>query len=272
MEVDTMPRRTALVILLAVLSVGLSSAWAFVVTDPATTAKNAVTAVLKSRVLDTLTEQRRRFYRMARRLSVSTNLDKYLVDDVPRWRAYRFQDVHLYANPYSEALNYGDPEGTAYAAVTRKRALAGPEVAELAGVHAAARSAILAELATLDLADSTNIAWTDQNGQLRANGKSQMRVIDALERDVLDPSPTQSATAILDKISAATLIGIRQKQSRLHFLTGIVEHLLVDNKRARDTEAAVLNMQLGRLRGSGDEGSKAFLAGVGNDLRTWRQP
>lgn len=266
--------RAVIAILVAVPTIGLSSAWAFVVTDPVTTARNAVTAVLKSRMVETLTEQHRHLRRMARRLSVFTNLDRYLVVDVPRWRVYRFQNIHLYANPYSEALNYGDPDGVAYDSVTRRRSVTGSELTGLLNeLPPSARKAVEAELATLDLADSTNITWTNQNGQLRTNSKKQMRTIDALERDVLDPSSTQSATAVLDKISAAVLIEAGQKQSRLQFLTGIVEQLLVENKRARDTEAALLNMQLRRLQAADDEeGGGSLLTGAAHDLRTWRQP
>jgi hypothetical protein len=77
---------------------------------------------------------------------------------------------------------------------------------------------------------------------------------------------------VLDKISGAVLIGTRQKQARLQFLTAIVEQLLIDNKRARDTEAAALNMQLQRLRAGDDEGAAGLLTGAANDLRSWRQP
>lgn len=264
-----MTRRALAVVMLVVVFSGLSSAWAFVVTDPATTARNAVTAVLKTRLIDTLTEQGRRFRRMARRLSVFTSLDKYAVPDVPRWRVYRYQDVHRYANPYSEALNYGDSEGVAYAEVARARAPIGPE---LAGLPPSAAAAIAAQLATLDLADSSIITGTDQNGRLRPQGKREMRAIDALELDVVDPSPAQSATSVLDKISAAVLIETRQKQSRLQFLTALVEQLIVDNKRARDTETAGMNMQLGRLRAREEQRAGRLLAGARTDLRTWRQP
>ena len=52
-----------------------------------------------------------------------------------------------------------------------------------------------------------------------------------------------------------------------------VEQLVVDNKRARDTEAALLNMQMRRLLGTdwGEDGG-GMLSGASNDLRTWRQP
>ena len=268
-------RRVALVLLItAVITESWSSAFALVVIDPLTIARNAVTAALKSEIVEVLMEQQRRFRRMARRLSVFTDLGKYAVDDVPRWRVYRYQDSNLYANPYVEALNYGDPEGSAFDEVSRRRLSIERELARLRGESPAAAAAIAAQLATLDLADSTIITGTHLNGRLRPHGKTEMRAIDALEADVIDPSGAQSATAVLDKISAAALIGARQKQSRLQFLIALVEQLAVENKRSRDTEAAAMNMQLGRLRLTADwgEGGGGFLTGSGNALRTWRQP
>ena len=50
-----------------------------------------------------------------------------------------------------------------------------------------------------------------------------------------------------------------------------MEQLLIDNKRSRDTETAVMNMQLNRLR-DGRAANTALLAGAGDDLRTWKQP
>jgi hypothetical protein len=72
---------------------------------------------------------------------------------------------------------------------------------------------------------------------------------------------------VLDKISGAVLIGARQRQARIQLLTGVVEQLLVDNKRARDTEAAAMNMQLVTWRDARRErGVRA--AGSGDALRT----
>lgn len=267
-------RLVVVLVLMAVLGGSFSSAWAFVITDPATTAQNVITAVLKSQLVETLTEQGRRIRRMARRLSAFADLNRYAVADTPRWRVYRYQDTTLYATPYNEALNFGDAEGAAYADIARTRASLEAELSELRRRSPEAADAIAAQLATLDLADSTIITGTDQNGRLRPQGKREMRAIDALERDVTDPSLTQSTTAVLDKISAAVLIEARQKQSRLQFLTAMLEQLAVDNKRARDTEAAAINMQLWRLRAAADcgEGCYGLLTGAGNDLRRWRQP
>ena len=131
--------------------------------------------------------------------------------------------------------------------------------------------AIVAELATLDAADSSIIAGTDQTGLLRYNGRKELAAIEALQDDALDPSLDQSATAVVDKISGAALIRAQQQQARMQFLAGIVEQLLIDNKRARDTEAATMNMQLERLRW-GSAANRSLLAGCTDDLRAWRQP
>jgi hypothetical protein len=52
---------------------------------------------------------------------------------------------------------------------------------------------------------------------------------------------------------------------------GVVEQLLVEGKRARDTEAAAMNMQLTAWRDRAAV-NVAFVAGSGDALRVWRQP
>ena len=265
--------RVALAVV-AVGFVGVTVARAqIVVTDPATTLKNIAIAALKNEVVDVLTNQATRLRKMAKRLSLATNLDKYSLTDPPAWRIHWFIEdgTFLYANPYTAALNYGDGTGQSFEEVSRERVAPGAELSEFSGEEdTAALDAIKSELATLDIADSTIIAGTDQTGQLRYNGRKEQAAIDALDADVIDPSPSQSATAVLDKISGASLIRARQQQARLQFLTGIVEQLLVDNKRSRDTETAVMNMQLLRLR-DGRAANSSLIAGAGDDLRRWRQ-
>ena len=88
---------------------------------------------------------------------------------------------------------------------------------------------------------------------------------------VIDPSDEQSATAVLDKISGAVLIGARQRQARSQLLAAFVEQLLVDSKRDRDADAAAMNMQIVTWRDR-RAANEAFVAGTGDALRTWRQP
>src|SRR5437773_11991049 len=109
-----------------VAGLGVADGFVLVVTDPATTIKNIVTAALKSQILDAVIQEARQVRRMARRLSVFTDLAKYSVREPTRWRSYRYQDQNLYVNPYVEALNFGDPDGAAYEAVSRTRSGVGP--------------------------------------------------------------------------------------------------------------------------------------------------
>src|SRR5260370_2368911 len=189
-----------IIIAVAIVAVSVSFAGAqIVVTDPGTTIKNAAIALLKNDVVDVLTNQATRLRKMAKRLSLATNLDKYSLGDPPAWRIHWFVDdgTFLYANPYNAALNYGDGTGRSFEEVSHERVAPGPELAGLAGEDTAALDAIASELATLDLADSTIVAGTHHTGQLRYNGRREQTAIDALDADVVDPSPSQSATAIL---------------------------------------------------------------------------
>lgn len=240
------------------------------VTDPAVTLRNSVTAAIKEHVLNTQRDQHSQLRRMAQRLSLFTNLAKYRLPDPPLWRIHDFEnpDVFLFARAYHAALNYGDAAGAAYGQVTDRVTSA---QAILGALTPAARRAIAADLATIDVADASAIAAIHSSGQLRFNGRRELRAIEALDAHVTDPSNEQSATAVLDKISGAVLIGSRQRQARTQLLAGVVEQLLVDSKRARDTEASAMNTQITTLR-HGRQADAAFISGSGDALRTWRQP
>lgn len=255
---------------LILCGVGLGSAWAQIaVTDPATTGRNAITAALKNQILDTARRQQDRLAAMARRLTATT-LARYRLPERTTWRAYEDAQALLYADSYRMALAHGDPSGTAYSYVARSR-LQSRET--LAGLSPFAREVMASAFATLDVADSTMITGTHLAGVLRWDASAEFAAIDGFEADVADPSELQSTTAVIDKLSGAALIEARQKQDRLQYLTAITEQLVLDNKRARDTESALLNMQLHRLRSmDSSEDGHGMLTGVASDLRTWRQP
>jgi hypothetical protein len=237
-----------------------------VVFDVATTTRNALTAALAESEYLVQRDQHDQIREMAKRLSTLTDLQKYVLADVPRWRTHGGD--FAFAPPYLEALIFGDPNGNAYRALTQ--ALERSDRVDR--LPPAARRSVASRLATIDAADAAAIAATNYTGQLRLIGrKNELPAINVLETDVINPSSDQSTSAVLDKISGAALIGARQRQARIQLLTGVVEQLLVDSKRTRDTEAASLNMQMGtwRDRKAADE---AFVAGSGDALRTWRQP
>ena len=238
-----------------------------VVNDPAVTARNAITATVKEYLLNVQREQHSKLRRMATRLSMHTNLDKYALPDPPRWRTHGGD--YLFAGPYNDALIFGDAGGAAYVELTHRLLSAAQGLSRL---PAGARRSLLARLATIELTDAAAIAATHDSGQLRLNGRRrELQAIDALETHVIDPSNEQSATAVLDKVSGAVLIGARQRQARSQLLAGIVEQLLVEGKRARDSEAAAMNMRLVTWR-DGRAANEAFVAGTADALSTWRQP
>src|SRR5438105_7321251 len=246
--------------------VGLASAAAQIaVTDPATTGRKAEIAALKDRVVDIVRAQHDRLQRMAHRLSGTTNMRRYATPEPPTWDAGAAMPELTFGEAYALALRSGDATGTAYAEVTRSRL----QLQEaLAGLDPAIRIVLEPALATLDAADSANMIATHQAGVLRAHGQSEQSAIDALESAVIDPSDAQSATAVLDKISAGSLLEAQQKHLRLQYLTAVVEQLVIDNKRARDTEAAVLNMRLRQLQATATAEEGSWIAGAADDLRT----
>jgi hypothetical protein len=235
--------------------------------DPAVTARNTATASVKEFLLNTEREQHSQLRRMAQRLSALTNLGKFVVQDPPRWR--RHGSEFLFAQAYNNALTLGDPAGAALLAVSHPVGDAGELLARLTPL---ARRVMTSRLATVNLADAAAIGATNDTGMLRFNGRrNEMLAIDTLETHVVDPANEQSATAVLDKLSGAILIAARQRQARVQLLADVVEQLLIDTKRARDSDVAAMNMQLVNWR-DGRTANEAFVAGIGDALRTWRQP
>jgi hypothetical protein len=261
-------RRVLVACVLVLLTASVGSAQ-FVVNDPAVTFRNTITAVLNAYLVATQRNQRLQLLRMAQRLSLVTGLNKYRLLDVPEWR------IHLLPYPaytplttsLESALTYGDPSGFAWGASTDPLAA---DAASLARLSPGARQAVLPRLATVDLTDATGMAAMNDTGQLRFNGRRELAAINALETDVLNPSPDHSTTAVLDKLSGASLVGARQRQTRLQLLAGILEQLLIDSKRTRDSESTTLNMQTRQWQ-TGSAANDAFVAGTGDALRTWRQ-
>jgi hypothetical protein len=262
-------RRIAL-ILLGVTVLSSTGHAQIVVHDTSVTIRNAITAALKESLLDLQMSQHSQLRRMAQRLSMFTQLGKYSAPDAPRWRRHPGVDdegEEMFSSLLQSALDFGDAEGAGYSRVIQS-VIADPVA--MAAIPASARSIVERQLSTIDLADAVSVATIHSSGRLRFGGRAELRAIEALDADVTDGSLDQSATAVLDKISGATLIGARQRQARGELLIGLVEQLAVDTKRERDTHAAALNMQLSQWA-HGAAAAGAF-SGTGDALRTWRQP
>src|SRR4249919_3602792 len=136
--------------------------------DPAITIRNTTTAIVKELLGNLQEQQRRQIRRMSRRLSLFTDLQKYKLPEPPRWRIHIFNDPEavLFDGDYNAALNYGDASGNAFRSVPviNPRGLFGEE--DPTGVREFA-----ARLATINVADATLIAATNDTGHVRFNGR-----------------------------------------------------------------------------------------------------
>jgi hypothetical protein len=135
-----------------------------------------------------------------------------------------------------------------------------------------ATTAVRDALVTLDLADSVLSSGADLAGRIRSLGPEESAAVRRLEQDVLEAA--DSTTAALDTLSGAALIRARQQETRGQLTTVLVETLVVETLRERQTEATTLRMRAGlaayhqQVTAGDEEGRAAWADG----LRTWRQP
>lgn len=250
--------------LVLTVACGTPASAQWVVIDPANLEQTIRIAERTLQHYDQLRRQYETISLMARRLG---SMDGYRIPAVPitghdpgRW---------TYGRPWIEALNGGDPAGAAYLRSVVPLQVPGVMPPRLT---TNARLALERAYATIEIADSIAQMGAHQVALSRGYHGRIQNAVEALERDVLNPSqPYHEMTAVLDKISAGELLARRQDMAGNQLLSHALEQLLARGKRERDTEAATINMQLTTWR-DGRAANDAFVAGSGDALRTWRQP
>jgi len=260
-------RRSFVIIALVLAADGPADAQ-WVVHDAAVTDRNAVTATVKELLVRLQQDVHDQLRKMAARLSALTDLSKYAPLDPPEWHAAAPKGLPA-SQTYALALHAGDAAEDAYNGAVMPLGDLGEG---LDGLTPSAVQALTSALATIEIADAASISGIHDLGQLRAIGRAdEQNAIDALAASVIDGSTAQSATASLEKAAGGSIIGARQRQARIRLLTHVVEQLLIDSKRARDSESSALNMQLATWR-SAESANRALVHGAGDALATWRQP
>ena len=255
--------RFAIVITLLVL-LGVRPAYAqLAVVDPANLAQAILIVQRTQRHLEELNAQYLTILRMSAGIG---RMDRYRTPpialsqhDASRWN---------FGRPWISALNSGDPNGASYLATAMP--LERPDSA--GWLTGQARRAFERQYANVEIADSVAMIGGNQVGMTRGFYDALQRGLQALEQDVLSPTASyHDLTAILDKIAAGELLGRRQDMATNQLLSHVLEQLLARSKQSRDAQAAILNMQLVTWRDA-DAVNRAFRAGAGDALRTWRQP
>jgi hypothetical protein len=254
-------------IVLGIIVVGLAGVpvhGQLAVIDPANLAQAVQIAQRAQRHYEELQAQYRTILRMSQGLG---NMEGYRIPtisathhDAGRW---------LYAQPWLQGLNSGDATGAAYwaTAVPLQRPSVVPSQ-----FTSAARRTLERQYATIELTDSIAMMGGHQVGIVRGYHGRLQGAVQGLESDVLNGLLRyHEMTAILDKVAAGELLGRRQDMASNQLLSHALEQLLARGKRARDTEATTMNMQLVTWR-DGRGASEAMVAGAADALRTWRQP
>ena len=258
-----MMRRT-LVVAVVLMALARPAVAQLVVVDPGNLSEAILIAQRTQAHLTELQNQFATILKMAQGLGT---LGRYVI---PRVGATRHDLTRwLFAQPWLQGLNAGDPSGAGYTASTVP--LERPTVVPPT-LGATARRILERQYATVEIADSVAMMGGHQIGALRGYHDQTATAVQALEDDVLSGLLRyHEMTAILDKVAAGELVGRRQDMAANQLLSHALEQLLARGKRQRDTEALAMNMQLTTWRDARAVNA-AMVAGTGLALSTWRQP
>jgi hypothetical protein len=89
---------------------------------------------------------------------------------------------------------------------------------------------------------------------------------------VTDEDREQSLAAVLDKVSAASIVELQNKQTRAALETAILEQLVVEQTVAREADVELSNMMLTKLRADADDEDRppSVVDHATDALRNWR--
>jgi len=126
--------------------------------------------------------------------------------------------------------------------------------------------------ATVELTDGANLAGMQTLGQVRGNASEVDAAIASLESDSLSSDPSMNTeTAVLNKISAAGVIGLRNAQDANKLLVAIAEQQILQAKRQRDAEAQAFNEHISFVT-NGQATMAAQASGASAAMLAWRMP
>jgi len=234
------------------------------VTDPAVLARVTL-AVLFSN--DEIREHRKTNTIMTLMAAKGPDQSKYRT---PTIAAGRHQaGKYLYGGQLLHGLNAGDRVGELWMASGYPLL---SSVKALARLTPDQRRRAIAQLASIDIADSIGQRGVHQVALARGFDAETARAIENLDSDIMNPrTALHYMTAVVDKLSAGALIGRRQQAVSNQLTSHILEQLLAETKRRRDGNTEVANMDIMRAL-YGRESARMLTKGMTRDLTTWRLP
>src|ERR1700737_4938191 len=122
------------------------------------------------------------------------------------------------------------------------------------------------------LTDGANLATMQTIGEIRGNAPAVEIAIQNLEDDSLSSDPNMNTEiAVLNKINAANVIGLRNTQDTNKLLVALAEHEILQAKRQRDAEAQAFNEDI-QFRNQAKAVMSAQGANASSAMLAWRMP
>ena len=210
-------------------------------------------------------EQLRFWLRQARRLPIdmASRYHGHSVD----WNLHDLQAGLLYAQRILGALNTGDKTGAAY------RQAVDPldyPTDVLSRMPANLQRRLTNAYAAIEVADSVSALAIDQMGEMRVDGPHNEQVAKDMEKDAVTTNDEfHTQIGLLNKINAATVLGLRMQDHVGKTLMSALEQLVVANQRQRDAEAGLVNATIHQWRFGKAYGEDLF-RNTASNIDTWR--
>jgi type IV secretion system protein TrbJ len=133
-------------------------------------------------------------------------------------------------------------------------------------------SRLKSNYATVELTDGANVAGLETLGRIRANAPVMESAIQNLQNDSLSSDPNMNTEiAVLNKMNAADVIGLRNTQDTNKLLATLAEERLIEAKRERDAEAQAFNEHI-QFMAQGQQAMAAQAANASAAMLAWRMP
>jgi hypothetical protein len=167
------------------------------------------------------------------------------------------------------AINTGSGVGEAYSKAVQRLDAYG---AAFGNIPPEQLERVKTSYGTVELTDGANLEALETIGRVRSNAPIRENTLQALEDDSLSSDPAMNTeVAVLNKINAANLIGLRNTQDTNKLLVSLAESQIVSAKRARDAEAQAINQHV-RFMTDGKAALSSQAKGSSEAMLAWRMP
>lgn len=204
---------------------------------------------------------------MAKRVPVNMSLRYRALATL--WRLSSATNTYGTTGAWTSGINTGAGIASGYNSATLRLGQYGNA---FSSIPADQQDRVKTSYATVELTDGANQNTMDTVGRLRANSSAVERSIQGLEDDSLSSDPDMNTEiAVLNKINAANLIGIRTSQDTNKLLVALAETQAIEAKRTRDAEAQAINNHI-RFISEGKSVMTSQAANASGAMLAWRLP